>query len=268
MKHRSDLTGPTLPPTLLRRAWKASRRWRKRVAAHLGLAPKPANRGYVICASARSGSTYFTWLLTSTGFLGYPREYFNFATMRRQDPRYPRDPRKQLRRILSSGATANGLYGLKIFPWQLGRVRKKIDLFRDFPNPAFVRLVRKDVLGQAISQARASQTSQFSTLEPELQAPKYDERQIRHHLAVTMREAEFWDRLLASHGIRPLTLEYEAMMRDPQHVVDQVARLMGIPHPVPISAEPSPFKVQRDEISAEWRRRFLSETGDEFRHLA
>ncbi len=65
----------------------------------------------------RSGSNYFCELLSSTGILGHPREYFNGAVRRqRDDPTYPDDPLEQIGRILTMGATPNGVYALKLFP--------------------------------------------------------------------------------------------------------------------------------------------------------
>jgi LPS sulfotransferase NodH len=74
-------------------------------------------RGYTICTTPRTGSNFLCELLSSTGVLGRPREYFNGAGRRlHDDPTYPDDPAGQFRRILTMGATPNGVYGLKVFP--------------------------------------------------------------------------------------------------------------------------------------------------------
>jgi len=263
-----DLERRTGRPSPIRRLLRFSRRCARRIAVRLGLAREPIYRGYVICTSARSGSTYFCRLLFSTGLLGVPREYFNFLARQKQDPNYPKTPRKQLRRVLSRGATKNGIYGLKIFPSQLHRIGTKVDLVRDLPNPVFVRLVRSDLLGQAISQARARQTGQYGAGAPQLRPPIYDQQLIRRCIAELTSDEDFWNRFFAMRRIQPIAIEYEAVMRDPQAGVDQVAKLVGLERPAPIKLELVTSKVQRDEINAEWRRRFLSETGDEFRHLA
>ena len=263
-----DLERRGRPRSLVRRLSRFSRRCACRIAVRLGLAREPIYRGYVICTSARSGSTFFCRLLFSTGLLGVPREYFNFAARRMQDPNYPKTPRKQLRRVLSHGATKNRIYGLKIFPSQLQRIGAKVDLFRDLPNPVFVRLVRSDLLGQAISQARARQTGQYGSGAPQLRPPVYDQQLIRRYLAELTSDDEFWNRFFALRRMRPVTIDYESIMRDPQAGVDQVARLVGLEAPAPVNLKLVTSKVQRDEINAEWRRRFLSDTGDEFRHLA
>ena len=68
-------------------------------------------------------------------------------------------------------------------------------------------------------------------------------------------------------GVRPLSFHYEDVTADPQGTVDQIAALMGLVPPVPIDPSLITYRIQRDGINAEWRRRFLIETGQEFQHL-
>jgi hypothetical protein len=56
-------------------------------------------------------------------------------------------------------------------------------------------------------------------------------------------------------------------MHDPQQVVDQIARAIGLVVPAPVNWSLVSHIVQRDESSTDWRQRFLAETGDEFRTL-
>src|SRR5215217_5359781 len=78
-----------------------------------------ADRGYAICTSGRSGSNLLGQYLSSTGVLGHPLEYFNGAGRRMLDyPDFPDEPAQQADWILTVGATSNGIYGVKIFPWQ------------------------------------------------------------------------------------------------------------------------------------------------------
>jgi LPS sulfotransferase NodH len=77
----------------------------------------PADRGYAICTSGRSGSNLLCQYLSSTGVLGNPLEYFNGSGRRLLGyPEYPDEPSRQIDWILTAGATPNGIYGLKVFP--------------------------------------------------------------------------------------------------------------------------------------------------------
>jgi LPS sulfotransferase NodH len=72
---------------------------------------------------------------------------------------------------------------------------------------------------------------------------------------------------MARLGVQPLAVTYEDVLADPQAVVDRIALLLRLPLPVPIDRVVVAQAMQRDDRSAEWRARFLAESGDEFRHL-
>lgn len=244
-------------------------RWKRRVAIHLGLLPAPANRGYVICATPRSGSTYLCELLASTGQLGKPEEYFNTVGRRKHtDPNYPKNPRAQVEIARFMGATPNGIYGVKIMLLQYHRARKRVDLFHALPNLEFLRIRRRDLLGQAISMWRAQQTGQYVASRRANRTPVYDAQKIRDYLDAVLVMDASWNALMLERGVQPLTFDYEDVVRDPQAAVDRVAALMGLAAPPPINRALVRVTVQRDQESDEWRRRFLADTGEEFRHLA
>ena len=135
----------------LSRPRKLLRRARKRIVARLVYAShalfSPPSRGYAICGTARSGSTYFCELLSSTGRLGVPTEYFSHSAMLWRDRNYPADPRLQFEAVKSKGATPNGIYGVKIFTPHLAAIGGVVDPLRELPNLKFVRLRRRDRLG-------------------------------------------------------------------------------------------------------------------------
>lgn len=248
---------------------KAVERWRRRIGIRLGLSPRPAERGYLICATSRSGSTYLCRLLASTGLLGNPREYFNTDGRRkRDDPAYPASRRRQLDLIRTVGATSNGIYAVKIIAPQLEEIGGRVDPLRDLPNLAAVRLRRNDVLGQAISLARARQTGQYLASDAARASPSYNANMIRSCLRSVHDQDAIWDALERQRRLIPLAIAYEDVLRNPQQAVDRIAALMGLTVPAPVDQALFAQPIQRDGTSAEWRERFLAETGDEFRHLA
>jgi LPS sulfotransferase NodH len=256
-------------PRPLRRIGKVVGRWKQRVAISLGLRPAPADCGYMILATPRSGSNYLCELLASTGKLGNPLEFLNMAGGERYaDPDRPPKPRRQLGVIRTRGATGNGIYAVKLLPANYLFARRKVDLFSDLPNLKVVRLRRRDLLGQAISLSRVRQTGQFMSSYPSTAEATYSERGIRSCLKALLGQEAMWDDVLSEAGVQPLALDYEDVMRDPQRAVDQVAALMGVAPPVPIDPAVVMVTIQRDRSSDEWRRRFLADTGEEFRHLA
>jgi len=230
---------------------------------------RPAAWGYLICSSPRSGSTYLCELLASTGVLGIPREYLNVeGRWGELDPNRPGDLRPLLKRVLKAGATPNGIYGLKAHADHFAAVAAVVDPLRALPNLKFVSIRRRDILGQAISWARAAQTGQFKAADRLLRTPTYDAANIRTILGMLGAQHAAWDRLFAEIACAPVHVEYESLVQNPQRDVDRVAQLMGITSPVPIVPRLVKTTIQRDDLNAAWRRRFLDETGDEFRRLA
>src|SRR5277367_1440273 len=98
-------------------------------------------RGYAICAEPRSGSSYLTWILRSTGVLGMPREYFNAESLagRPEFADYPADADGQIAEIVSRGATPNGIYGVKVFSRQFDKVKDSRWAER-LPDLSFIHL--------------------------------------------------------------------------------------------------------------------------------
>lgn len=242
----------------------------KRFGRRMGIvqSTRPAARGYLICSSPRSGSTYLCELLASTGVLGVPREYLNVeGRWGRLDPKRPFDLMPLLERALKAGATPNGIYGLKAHADHFAAVAAVVDPLRSLPNLKFVSIRRRDILGQAISWARAMQTGQYQAADRLLRAPTYEAARIRAILRMLGAQQAAWNKLFAATACKAVHLEYESLMQNPQREIDRVAELMGVAA-VPIVPRLVKSTIQRDDLSAAWRSRFLAETGDEFRHLA
>jgi LPS sulfotransferase NodH len=223
----------------------------------------PANRGYAICTSGRSGSNLLCQYLSSTGILGNPLEYFNGGARRLLGyPEYPDDPSRQIGWILSEGATPNGIYGLKVFPAQAELVEKSIRWIELLPNLRFVLLKRRDILGQALSSVRALQTEQWRSSMPARGPAIYDGAQIYERLQNAARDYARWDIYFARKAIAPTIIVYEDLLVDPQSAVDQVAELFGLRGKARAASERVDLKIQRDATTEEWRSRFLAEYRD------
>jgi len=221
-----------------------------------------ANRGYAICTSGRSGSNLLCQYLSSTGVLGNPLEYFHGDGRRMLGhPEYPDDPVKQIDCILTMGATSNGIYGVKVFPWQCDRVEQSIHWTHLLPDLAFVLLRRRDILGQAISAVRAAQTNQWRSIMAAQGTAKYDGAQIYQRLQGTARDYARWEIFFARKAVTPTLIVYEDMLAQPQSAVDQVAQLFGLGGQALLN-QGIDLVMQRDATTDEWRARFLDEYRD------
>lgn len=219
-------------------------------------------QGYAICTEPRSGSTLLCRLLRSTGLLGQPTEFFNVDTMQNVwgIADYPLDADGQIEAITRLGATPNGVYGVKVFARDAAANATARWLER-LPSLALVYLERMDVLGQALSHVRALQTNRWVADSQELAIPQYSRHLINAELLRIVEANARWRYFFARNGLPVMHLFYEQITQEPQVAVDAIARRIGVSEPVPI--EPSQFAeltVQRDDLSDEWRARFIAES--------
>lgn len=218
--------------------------------------------GYAICTIGRSGSSYLCQLLESTGVLGLPREYFNTAARRqRDDPEYPAAPGAQIDWILSKGTTPNQIYGLKVFPGQIDSL-KKFPWAERLPRLRFLHLTRDNLVDQAISGLKATQTAQWRSTDTPQRMAQYDAASISQNLRSIAAEDARWRIFFARNGLSPLRLRYEEILASPQSAIDQIARYLGVSEPATIRWDKVDVAVQRDPQSAAWSERFLAEMAD------
>ncbi len=220
------------------------------------------NRSYVLCSNPRSGSTYFMHLLISTKLLGRPYEWLrgDGGTAHTDYADYPTDDEKQLEYLLRDGCTANGVCALKMFPEHFDR-RIKVLWAERLPSLQYVYLIRRDLLGQAISLSLARQTDSYAYGMPERREPVYDREHILKCMDFIATGDARWRLFFAKNGISPLFITYEDLIKAPQEAVDRVAALMGIAHAT-IDGSDFDITVQRNARSTQWRERFIQEYGD------
>ncbi len=220
-------------------------------------------KGYAICTTIRSGSTWLAELLASTGQLGRPAEFFSTKFQKRvRSPDYPEGARGQIAHALEHGSTPNGVYGLKIYPMQLDGLSRRLNWTEVLPGLGFVHFGRRDLLGQAISRVRVNQTLQWRSTLPAAAEPRYDGAAILDAMRETVAQDARWQLFFARNGIAPLRLVYEDALSAADATVEAVARLVGIEGPVVAAPERIAVAVQRDATNAEWRERFVAEFGD------
>ncbi|TIX63226.1 MAG: hypothetical protein E5V33_13220 [Mesorhizobium sp.] len=219
-------------------------------------------RGFAICTAPRSGSNFVSQLLSSTGQLGRPLEYFNGPGRRYfDDPNYPDDRGRQVDRILTMGATPNGIYGLKIFAHQHDWIEGEIKWTSMLPNLQFVFLRRRDTLAQAISWTRALQTGQYRHGQTPTGEAGFDGEAILARLRAITTEYARWEMYFARNEIAALRIIYEELVDAPQQAIDRIASLFDL-RDVHIDMRQIGVTMQRDEISESWRKRFAKEFGD------
>jgi LPS sulfotransferase NodH len=219
-------------------------------------------RGYAICTQPRSGSNLVCQYLASTDQLGYPLEYFNGPGRRALGlPDFPNAAELQIDAIQRMGATSNGVYAVKLFASQFAKFSQRVRWMDLLPNLHFVYLSRDDLLGQAISWARAIKTEQYRSTQPVKRAAVYDAGLIRSRLMATVLERAQWETFFARTGIKPVRIVYERFLENRSSHVGLVADLVNVENPV-VDERKIDLVVQRDALTEEWRQRFQAESGD------
>lgn len=254
------------------------------------MAPDGDIRGYILCATPRSGSTLLCGLLAATGQAGDPHSFFRREDIAEWAAHWGLSPhaalgkpafdRAYLAAALSAGRAGTKLFGLRLMAQTQPELNALLDrlypglpddrarLERAFGGLAFVHLSRGDLLAQAISLVRARQTglwhrapdgSDVERLGPP-RSPHYDPAAIGAELAQLQQDAAHWDTWLAREGITPVKLTYEALAADPSAALALVCRALGISLPSAGQIRPRVARLG-DALNHAWAARFRAETG-------
>jgi LPS sulfotransferase NodH len=229
----------------------------------------PPRRTVVVATTPRCGSAWLGGLISSTGQLGRPAEWFNNAILAS-----PEQVMAAANTIRTRGSTANGIAGVKLFPYYLEPLLRHIRFHEWFPGAVWLHLQRRDLLGQAVSLWRAYNTGswhEYASEEKDKPAsdrgaqaapPPYDARAIHLCLMQLVAFDADWRAFFARTGITPMTVVYEDALDNPDGTIRRLAALLDVSLPSEPIAHVSRLAVQRDEASQAIRERFRAETGD------
>jgi trehalose 2-sulfotransferase len=208
---------------------------------------------YLLCSTARSGSTLVSDLLAGTGLAGDPQEYLNrrimAAWMRRQGIQ---DGLMNLDDYLAfldaHRTTPNGIFGIKVHFEHLqdiwGKdVRAMIEFIKGFDR--VVLLSRQDKLAQAVSLHKARVTQIWTSEDvrfldeedPRLKIkPGYNPASIAKALAQTIEHESYWRALLKKAGMQYTEIVYETFVKDRTRQARDLFNLLGLDKETPIKA--------------------------------
>ncbi len=214
----------------------------------------------VLCATQRCGSTMVVEDMRNTGVMGQPEEWF-----------IPWDPAKNttnwekaLSSVRKRATGENGVLAIKVMANQLYNVDACLKTFiggpdgeccsrvaKEFENAVWVKLTRRDIVGQAISRVMSRQTGiNHATAAAEdahfagnLQAgyqKDYNKGTVyrygailRETTAITLENLA-WDRFFAANQISFKEIFYEDIADDTyMSHLDVIAEMAGIDGPIP-----------------------------------
>ena len=270
------------------------RPWRERLAVALHLIERRDRQPssvVVVASTPRTGSTLLCRTLNRTGVVGELHEALNNRSLLRAARRwgapkarpwslaahawrrrrmedfsdwYPFS-RRSLRRYLfvvgRRRQTPNGVFAFKVHGLQFQKTlhRHGIDLHQWGVPVTWLRIRRRDRVAQAVSNARALQTTQFIHTQTTRGAAKYDAELIADCLEQNTLGEAFWDEYLPANGITPIEVWYEDLAADPTGEFRRVLDALGHPDAeVPVPAT----ERQGDSLNREWIERFRRERPD------
>jgi LPS sulfotransferase NodH len=243
---------------------------------------RPPSSTYLVCSSARSGSTWLCEELSWRG-LSDPLEYLNPAYVRFFAWQWGCASLAQYRLMLwRTRTTAEGRFGMKILgmhffdlieefftPLVDGELpatsdqRRRLYIETILPDCTYVWLRRRDKVRQAVSWWLADETEVWMQLAPddrrELDHIQFDFEAIEAKRRQCEWEDERWAEFFAHNCIEPVEAVYEDLQQNPAPgLADLAARLGGDPAAV----GPAPDlrnHVQRNATTEEFVIRYQSE---------
>jgi LPS sulfotransferase NodH len=216
----------------------------------------------MIATIPRTGSTYLAVELWRRGVFGAPMEYLNLHN-RLMDmvPRLGNNDVTQYWQELQRKRTSeNGVFSFKAFASDFA------DFGRRFPQlmplvkwDKIVYLTRRDKLAQALSYARAFQTKQWFSGQRGDCEPEYDRSAIDKAMEwVSVSEAA-WELIFSRNSYSPLRIFYEDVQDDINKSISGISSFMNI-HPANSIIQHLPTnKIQRDNVTDEWRKRYIDD---------
>ena len=225
--------------------------------AHIGT-PKVA----FMATSPRCGSHYLGHLLRSTGQFGAPLEYFAEARLK--------DWRQYLN-VISDQAVFDYLFRYRTSPNGWFSVKAHWPQFswfmRNNRDPrlkniaVWIRLIRDDVVAQAVSWALAASSGKWISFRHEANMPDYSFDAIHAALISLRKEQRAWQLLFSKiPQERQITMYYDDVVANPSLAVADILDLAGIGRS---TASDATFKwhpqAQRSVTNDLWIERFTDE---------
>ncbi len=233
-----------------------------------------------ICTSPRSGSYYFSDLLTRKG-LPFGDEWFTPFQQGSKMEQYGLGKEASCSdylQALSTRERRDGIFVIKVmypnFREMMERLAGDYSNIREnellgiiseiFPNPKFIFLRRRDPVAQAVSHLIAKQTGIW--VKPKHQQQESHSQPVYSYtgIATTIKRRQqneaLWQQFFNQNHIVPLEVAYEDLQNDQQRVLEEVFEWLSIP--LLWTEEPSKterFSVMSTSVNAVWKKRYLEE---------
>ncbi len=201
----------------------------------------------VVLFTARSGSTFLTRELEVAYDIGHVSESLNPPKLLK------RSPQKIVRKLRSSWfAFKAGAQGV-IAAETCGLMAA----YRE--RTCFIRLIRRDIVAQAVSTAKAIQTTSWHARNTPVKSAEYDEAMIDEAVGRISIGVEQLRQYAIATGRPHLQLVYEDFAYGDLEPAMRVGDELGLPRRPPDDKALRPVERVGDEVNAAWIARFNEE---------
>ena len=247
----------------------------------------------IIATMQRTGSSWLSSQLRTTGLAGNPREWLQPETilrwgathrvitmkahrapqllmhragMRTRDERLfiksvrPHSLPRYMDSLIAAESTPNGVFAMQCHwdQWTLAHDRWSLPMTALGDRRVWLHHWREDRFEQAVSWTIARQSNRWNSTMTARGDVTYDAESIRLRFELAERYHRNWLGLFEANGIEPLLLTYERLMAEP---AASLATILGALDVEPVD-EPDAapvLQIQRDERSDEWVARFAAD---------
>ena len=192
-------------------------------------------RGTILLAEGRSGSSWLGQLTTTTGEMGISSEWLN-PKLLEIDPKQT-DAKGYLAAVIAAASSENGRFAIKIFPRHLFWFADTfsvdfLTLCMEYHDVSLARLWRRDRLAQAVSLVKARQSGRWSSHSTKGDNAVFDRAKIIQAIHFLERSDAFWNARESITEQLPTRFIYEDLHGDPKPYLDWAAASLGIKYDV------------------------------------
>lgn len=217
-------------------------------------------RPYLIASTPRCGSHFLGHALMEMGGFGVPLEYLNggnFAGWKARfgDKRLPH----LIEDFLRHRTSENGRFGFKAHWSQFRKYLSTGKIDAILPLTHVVLIYRSNLLGQAISFAKAAQTGQWISGAPAQGEAVYNYAEVAKAAGNIRRQYSLWSTYLnTSHEGPIMRIDYADLIADQEGRLRAIARFLE-PEMIVEPRVSAKTRKQSDEVSKIWQTRFLAD---------
>lgn len=185
-------------------------------------------KSYLILFTPRSGSSWLTDIITQQKILGRPTEWFNpdlIQSAMNGLSRKTYNIHEYCQELQNTHKSPEGYFGAELTASHLSLLTDLVDIQSTFNNPAYILLLRKNIIAQGISLHLATTTGYFhatNTINQDNLA-EYSEVKIKKWVNEIIKDEKYFHQFIKRKEIDFLMLWHEDIKANTQNTISAVS---------------------------------------------